>query len=191
MEELFDVCTPDGLPTGTTAPRSRAHAQGLWHRSSHLWIVDGRGWPEARILLQRRHPSKATDPGRWDIAVAGHVSAGQTPLEAVVREAREELGLVLDPTQLSFLGAWPKEYVEPTTGAPGFIDREWQHLFAGVWNDDLLTLELQADEVTAVRWMDLGEYRGALEAGDPAYVGRWEDWPPFEAWFTTKPPRSR
>lgn len=186
MEEHFDVCTPEGLPTGTTVTRSQAHAQGLWHRSSHLWIVDGRGWPEARILVQRRHRAKLTDPGRWDIAVAGHVSAGQTPLEAVVREAHEELGLVLDPQGLDFLGAWPKEYVEPA-----FADREWQHLFAGVWNGDVLDLVLQAEEVTAVRWMDLAEYRARLEAHDGDYVGRWEDWPPFEAWFTTKPPRSR
>ena len=105
MEEYFDVCTPAGVPTGQSVPRSEVHRQGLWHRSSHLWLTDGRG----RLLLQRRHLSKETDPGRWDIAVAGHLSAGQTPLEAIVREAREELGLGLDPGALTFLGASPKE----------------------------------------------------------------------------------
>ena len=119
MEELFDICTPEGDPTGQQAPRSQAHQQGLWHRSSHLWILNSSNL----VLLQRRHLAKQTDPGRWDIAVAGHLSAGQTPLQAIVREAQEELGLDLDPNALHFLGAWQKQYVEPS-----FIDREWQHL---------------------------------------------------------------
>ena len=119
MEEHFDVCDPDGRPTGQALPRGEVHRRGLWHRSSHLWLTD-----TSRLLLQKRHPDKETDPGRWDIAVAGHLSAGQTPLEALVREAFEELGLRLEPRALEFLTARSKEYVEKA-----FIDREWQHLY--------------------------------------------------------------
>lgn len=175
MEEHFDVCSPEGIPTGQTVARSEAHRRGLWHRSSHLWLTDGRG----RLLLQQRHPSKQTDPERWDIAVAGHLSAGQTPLEALVREAQEELGLTLDPGSLTFLNASPKEYIDRD-----FIDREWQHLFAGVWTGDLGALVLQPEEVVAVRWMDHEDYRRAVFAGDPAYVGRREDWEPFARWLS-------
>ena len=166
MEEHFDVCTPDGVPTGRRVPRSEAHRRGLWHRSSHLWIVNG----QKEILLQRRHPGKETDPGRWDIAVAGHLSAGQTPLQAIVREAREELGLDLDPAALIFLGARSKEYLDPD-----FTDREWQHLFLTRWEGELETLILQPDEVTAVRWMAADDYRKVVEAGDSDYVDRKED----------------
>jgi 8-oxo-dGTP pyrophosphatase MutT (NUDIX family) len=166
MEESFDVCTPDGVPTGQTCPRNEVHRRGLWHRSSHLWLFDGRG----RVLLQQRHPAKETDPGRWDIAVAGHLSAGQSPLEAMVREAWEELGLTLDPGSLTFLGALSKEDL-----TPGFLDREWQHLFAGHWNGDLGTLVLQPDEVVAVRWMGVEDLRHCVEAGDPAFVDRRAD----------------
>ena len=173
MEELFDVCDLAGKPTGQVLPRSEVHRRGLWHRSAHLWLTDGR-----RLLLQRRHPGKETDPGRWDIAVAGHLSAGQTPIEALIREAREELGLVLDPESLTLLGAWRKEYVEP-----GFEDREWQHAFAGVWEGDAAGLVLQPDEVTDVRWMEAGEYRECLGAGDGGYVDRMSDWAPFAEWL--------
>lgn len=176
MEEQFDVCTPEGTPTGRWVPRSQAHREGLWHRSSHLWLVDP---DRSRILLQRRHPDKQTDPHRWDIAVAGHVSAGQTPLEALVREAFEELGLRLDPATLTFLKATAKQYVEP-----GFIDREWQHLFGGTWEGDLATLVLQPEEVVDVRWMALTDYHRVVAAGDPDFVGRQEDWLPFEQWLT-------
>jgi 8-oxo-dGTP pyrophosphatase MutT (NUDIX family) len=179
MEEHFDVCTPEGVPTGESRPRSEVHRLGLWHRSSHLWLFDGRG----RVLLQQRHPGKETDPGRWDIAVAGHLSAGQTPLEAMVREAREELGLALDPAALTPLGTLAKQDV-----SPGFIDREWQHLFVGLWDGDLGSLVLQADEVVAVRWMAVAEFRKAVEAGDPAYVDRRADSAAAFAWSEGRSP---
>ena len=176
MEEFFDVCTPEGTPTGQSVPRSQAHRLGLWHRSSHLWVINS----NSQLLLQKRHPLKETDPGRWDIAVAGHLSAGQTPLEALVREAREELGLVLDPQTLQFLEARPKQYVES-----GFIDREWQHLFVVQWDGDLESLALQADEVTEVRWMPLAEYRIVVEADDERYVDRKDDWGSFARWLAS------
>lgn len=173
MEELFDVCTPEGEPTGRLAPRSEAHRLGLWHRSSHLWVVNR----QKEILLQRRHPGKQTDPGRWDIAVAGHLSAGQTPQQAMIREAQEELGLHLHPADLHFLGAYRKEYAEP-----GLIDREWQHLFAARWDGETASLVLQPEEVVEVRWMTLEAFRKAFEGCDPAYVDRREDSADAFAW---------
>ena len=174
MEEHFDVCTPDGAPTGRSVPRSEAHRLGLWHRSSHLWITDGRG----ALLLQQRHPDKQTDPGRWDIAVAGHLSAGQSPLDALIREAKEELGLDLDTSSVTFLGTQPQEYVDAE-----FIDREWQHLYAATWSGSLSSLVLQAEEVVAVRWMGVEQYARAIAVGDPAYVDRRDDWEPFSRWL--------
>ena len=173
MEEHFDVCDASGTPTGQALPRSEVHRRGLWHRSAHLWLVSGEN-----LILQQRHPGKETDPGRWDIAVAGHLSAGQTPLEALLREAREELGLTLDAAALTHLGAWPKEYLEPA-----FADREWQHAFAGVWDGSLERLVLQPDEVVGVRRMDIRAYHERLEAHDPDYVNRLDDWEPFAAWL--------
>ncbi len=174
MEEHFDVCDPQGHPTGQSLPRGEVHRRGLWHHSSHLWLTDG-----SRLLLQKRHPDKETDPGRWDIAVAGHLSAGQTPLEALVREAFEELGLKLEPASLEFLTARSKEYV-----GDAFIDREWQHLYAGRWSGDLGELVLQPDEVVDARWMAVAEYRERIAERDDGYVDRRDDWEPFALWFS-------
>lgn len=59
-------------------------------RPSHLWIA-------------RRSLTKATDPGRLDNLIGGGVPLGQTPREALRREAWEEAGLT--PTQLRGLHA--------------------------------------------------------------------------------------
>ena len=59
------------------------------HPVVHLHIIDRSG----RIYLQQRGAHKDLMPLRWDTAVGGHVSYGEYILEALYREAAEELGL--------------------------------------------------------------------------------------------------
>ena len=40
-----------------------------------------------------------------DISSAGHIDYGELPLQAAVREAREELGLVVAPDELHLIGS--------------------------------------------------------------------------------------
>lgn len=53
----------------------------------------------AEVLLQLRQNTGYRD-GHWAAAAAGHVEAGESVLEAAVREAREEIGVVIEPTDL-------------------------------------------------------------------------------------------
>ena len=50
-------------------------------------LVDG-----DRFLVERRRPDKAVDPGAVAIP-GGHLDAGESPMDALHRELREELGL--------------------------------------------------------------------------------------------------
>ena len=47
---------------------------------------------QERLLLQRRDPAAAVLPGRWEFP-GGKVEAGESPLVALQRELREEMGL--------------------------------------------------------------------------------------------------
>jgi 8-oxo-dGTP pyrophosphatase MutT (NUDIX family) len=55
------------------------------------------------VVFQRRSATKDTWPGRVDIAVGGHVGAGESLADAM-REAREEIGLELALDDVTILG---------------------------------------------------------------------------------------
>jgi len=55
--------------------------------------------PTTEVLLQLRQHTGYMD-GHWAHAVAGHVEAGESVISTAVREAREELGIVLAPEDL-------------------------------------------------------------------------------------------
>jgi isopentenyl-diphosphate delta-isomerase len=95
-EEQVDILTRSGNFTGVRAKKSEVHRRGLWHRASHVWVATS----DRRLLLQRRALTKENWPGLWDVSIAGHLSAGESAVDAAVREAQEEIGLTLSPGEL-------------------------------------------------------------------------------------------
>lgn len=88
-EEWFDLVNTDGKVIGR-APRSVVHGNPqLLHPVVHVHIVNSRG----ELFLQKRSEQKDLYPGRWDTAVGGHVSSGESVEHALHREAEEELGI--------------------------------------------------------------------------------------------------
>ncbi len=87
--ELFQLCDEEGRPLGS-ASREECHGNPrLIHMVVHLHVGDVSG----KLYLQKRALTKDTNPGLWDTSVGGHVTAGESPRSALLREAREELGI--------------------------------------------------------------------------------------------------
>ena len=86
------------------APRGQVHALGLWHEVVHCWIASRDKEGHISLWFQQRAFSKRDYPGQYDLAVGGHVGAGEDWREAMVREIREEIGLAVDPASLHYLG---------------------------------------------------------------------------------------
>ena len=151
--ELFDVIDSEGNPTGQIISREKAHAEGSPHRTAHIWIIrekEGR----VQILLQKRSQNKDSFPGKFDTSSAGHIQAGDEPLESALRELKEELGISAVPEQLHFAGTFPISFAKEFHGKM-FRDEEiaFVYIFKEPVNTDALIL--QTEEVESVQWFDL------------------------------------
>jgi 8-oxo-dGTP pyrophosphatase MutT (NUDIX family) len=71
--------------------------------------------PGGRVLLGRRRADLPLDPGRWHVVPSGMLEPEPDPVAAaVVREAREELGVDVDPAAVRMLGlGWDLARLRP------------------------------------------------------------------------------
>jgi isopentenyldiphosphate isomerase/intracellular septation protein A len=88
-EEWLPLVDQQGRITGK-APRSIVHQnKEMLHPVVHMHVVNER----KQVYLQKRTVTKTVEPGKWDVAVGGHVSIDENIEQALAREAMEELGL--------------------------------------------------------------------------------------------------
>jgi NAD+ diphosphatase len=99
-----------------------------------------------RCLLSRRH---GAPPNRWS-ALAGFVEPGETPEEAVVREAREETGVEVVAVEYVTSQPWPF----PAALMVGF----WAFTDPDAGEDP----EPEPGELVDARWWDRAELANAL-----------------------------
>ncbi len=160
MEESLDILDEGGRYTGRVAPKSEAHRLGLWHRCFHCWI-SGSDPEGAYLLVQRRAAAKDTWPGYLDVTAAGHLAAGEEPLDGL-REVEEELGLRVDPGRLVSLGTRRVEHE-----IPAGCDRELHDVFLLIDPTPPADLRLQPEEVESVLRLGLDGV-AALYEGETA-----------------------
>ena len=147
-----------------TAPRDEVHERGEWHRVFHCQIVTLRdGVPTA--VLQQRSRSKAAFAGLIDISAAGHLAAGETPLEGV-RELEEELGVSPASADLVPLGV---RRLADDSGE-GTLNCELTSVYLLRDDRPLTDYVLARDEVDAVLDVPIADLLALFEGGPPISV---------------------
>lgn len=164
-DELFDVLEqpttidPAGRPSGRTKRRADVHRDGDWHRAFHCWVTCETGAPTGpELILQRRGLHKDTWPGRLDVTVGGHFTAGETLVE-VLREAEEEIGQAVTLDQLLPLGR--RVCVNDREG--GVRDREIQEVY--LWRSPLRLRDYRPQPIELVS-LESVPITGLLEVFD-------------------------
>jgi len=159
--ELLDVLDENGNKTGEVEEQSEVYRKGLWHRSSHIWIINDNN----ELLVQRRNPYKATFPNLWAISVAGHVDSGETSRDTAIRELKEEVNLEVEPTELEYLFTIKRH--QP-------YEDHFLNVFDDVYllkrNIDVEQTKLQVEELTDIKYVYYEYLEKIFKDGDKDYV---------------------
>lgn len=149
MAEQWDVLDIGRHHTGRLHTRGLPFAPGDFHLVIDAWIRGSDG----RYLITRRTPDKDPFPGLWE-PTCGAAQAGDTSLDAALREVREELGIQLAPEAGRLLDR--------------YIDIPYRtHMDIWLFEVDvpMESIVLQAEEVDDVRWATKAEIIAMVEGG--------------------------
>lgn len=146
-QEIFPLVDEEGRVVGS-ATRGECHSGSkLLHPVVHLQVMN----PAGDIYLQKRPEWKDIQPGKWDTAVGGHIDLGESPEEALQREAREELGIT------DFTPVFVDKYVFESA-----IERELVYVYRCTYDG---TLHPSTTELSGGRFWSMTELRAAMGKG--------------------------
>jgi 8-oxo-dGTP pyrophosphatase MutT (NUDIX family) len=101
IDEYWDVLDENRNPTGRKHRRIDDMLPGDYHLVVRAWILNSK----REFLITRRAFNKIGFPGMWEVP-SGSATAGEESLEAVIREAKEECGLVLLPENAKMFSSY-------------------------------------------------------------------------------------
>ncbi len=146
-EEWVPLVDEKGKVIGQ-APRSEVHnGSKLLHPVVHLHVINR----NKAILLQKRPITKDIQPGRWDTAVGGHISAGETLEQALKKEAFEEIGLENFSAKLHKAYKWESD-----------VEMEFIYMFITF---DYKNYRVHSDEVEEARFWTRKQIENSLGEG--------------------------
>lgn len=154
MEEIWDILDEEGNKTGRTMKKGLT-PEGLYHLGADIWIINS----ENKILIQKRSPKKKNSPNVWAMT-GGSVIKGETSLQTIERETKEELGISLNMKDIQFI----KHY---KTG------RVWLDTYLIKQDICLGDVIMQEDEVCDVKWATYDEIED-LWNNNQFMENRWE-----------------
>jgi 8-oxo-dGTP diphosphatase len=158
-DEYWDVYDSERRLTGRTHKRGIKLPDGDFHLVVRAWIVNSSG----ECLIIRRALNKIGYPGMWEIP-SGSVIAGEDSLTGVLRETKEESGIVLLPENGTVFSAYKR--------GDAFYDN---YLFRQEF--DLAEVVLQDGETIDARKVTIPAIRDMMARGE--FIGT-DVFPEFE-----------
>lgn len=146
--EIWDLYDAHGHKTGMTAERGAPIPAGYYHPVVHVCLFNEQG----QMLIQKRNPDKALEPGKWDLSAGGAGIAGEQIYQAAERELYEELGIRMDLSGV-------------TPHVVTFFDSGFDSYYLINVKEAELSPRINTGELQAIRFASEGEIIGMLKEG--------------------------
>ena len=104
---------------------------------------------EGKFLMQKRVASKGGD---WGVT-GGHPKAGETPIEGIITEVKEELGLDFSN----------EEFIQYDSGCDG---KDCYKMYFVNKDIDIKDISIQEEELSEVRWFSMEELKEMVNTGE-------------------------
>ena len=144
--ELVDLLNNRKELIGETCERN-AVPNGKYRLSIHIWIINEKN----EILIQQRSANRKKFPNMWT-NTGGACLVGETSIETVFREVKEELDIIPNIDNLELIASYKRE--------KDFVD---------VWvlkqNVDIKDLKFNDNEVQDAKWVTIEEWKKLLIKG--------------------------
>ncbi len=142
LRDLYDI---NSNRTDKTYYKGDAIPEGYYPMVVMVVIRNSKG----EFLMQKRVERKGGD---WGVT-GGHPKSGETPIEGIVAEVKEELGLDFKP----------EDFIEYDSGCDG---KDCYKMYFTIKDIDLNDIVMQEDELTEVRWFTMEELDNMVKTGE-------------------------
>lgn len=143
MGELRDLYDINSIKTDKTYHKGESIPEGFYPMVVMVVIRNSKG----EFLMQKRVESKGGD---WGVT-GGHPKSGETPIEGIITEVKEELGLDLSD----------EKFIEYDFGCDG---KDCYKMYYVTKDIDISDIKIQEDELSEVRWFSMDELSKMVES---------------------------
>ena len=131
-ELIGEVCERNAVP------------DGKYRLSVHIWIVNDKN----EILIQQRSANRKKFPNMWT-NTGGACVAGETSIETVFRELKEELDITLNIDNLELIASYKRE-------------KDYVDVQVLKQNIHIIDLKFNDNEVQDAKWVTVEEWKKLL-----------------------------
>ena len=145
MTELRDLYDINSNKTNKTYIKGDLIPEGYYPMVVMVVIRNSNG----EFLMQKRVESKGGD---WGVT-GGHPKSGETPIEGIITEVKEELGLDFSK----------ENFIEYDSGCDG---KDCYKMYFVTKDININDITIQQEELSEVRWFTMDELKGMVNSGE-------------------------
>ena len=145
MTELRDLYDINSNKTNKTYKKGDLIPEGYYPMVVMVVIRNSNG----EFLMQKRVESKGGD---WGVT-GGHPKSGETPIDGIITEVKEELGLDFSK----------ENFIEYDSGCDG---KDCYKMYFVTKDININDITIQQEELSEVRWFTMDELKGMVNSGE-------------------------